>query len=274
MSKKTIFLLGALALVVALFPYKSNLTKNTAEAAAASFTYSCSMDGTLKEAGAMSQTTSPYWWLNSGAYMNLSGGICKTSYAELPSTDYWRVLYNQTSAVDTDNGYHPQNLFRLVTKSTWGGTVTQQVRFNMSKLNLSASDQRNAWSGVLLFNRYQSGQTLYYAGIRDDGHAVIKSKKNGTYVTLKEVPVFPGTYNRDTNPTLLPFNKWMKIKTVVSDVSGGVKIDLYLDKDDNNTWTLVASATDTNNPITSAGYAGIRTDFRDVMFDDYKVSQL
>ena len=37
---------------------------------------------------------------------------------------------------------------------------------------------------MLLFNRYQDGQTLYYGGVRVDGAAVIKKKLAGVYTTL------------------------------------------------------------------------------------------
>ncbi len=277
MSKinKFFFILSALVMVAALFPYKANPLIKKAEAGTTLFTYNCSVEGRLQETGSMSSTTSPYWWLNSGGYMYLSGGVCKTVQGELPVSDFWRLLYNRNNPTDTDEGFHPQNIFRLVTKQKFGGDISQKISFNATTMNLSDSMERNAWSGVLLFNRYQDGNNLYYAGIRDDGHAVIKSKKNGAYTTLAEAPYFSGTYNRITNPTLLPFQEWMAIKTeIITNDDETVTIKLYVDNNNDGNWKLAVSATDKNNPILNAGYAGLRLDYRDALFDSYQISTL
>ena len=83
------------------------------------FTYTFSQNGTLYEAGSDAETSSPYFWLNSGAKLIISGGTGKTIQGGLASNDKWRLIYLNSNPVDTDNGYHPQNIFRLFTRTKW-----------------------------------------------------------------------------------------------------------------------------------------------------------
>lgn len=279
---KIVLFCSTLIATILLVPYtytiQNGVALRTAEASAVAvvtspFTYACSVTGSLSETSGNSGSTSPYWWLNSGAYMNLANGVCSTVSGNLSASNIWRQIYQSSDPIDTDSGYHPQNLFRLVTRAKWGGNISQQISVKTTALNKSVSLERNAWSGILLFNRYQNGDNLYYAGIRDDGHAVIKSKKNGVYKTLAEVPYFAGTYNRLTNPTLLPMNQWIAIKTEVStNADNSVSIKLYVDNNNSGNFTLATSAVDRTNPILSSGYAGLRLDFRDAQFDNFKIS--
>lgn len=241
--------------------------------ALASFTDLFTNTKTIEEAGDISESSSTDWWLNSGGYFYVDNGSSKTVQGELPETDKWRTLYLKDNPVDTDNGYHPQNIFRLVTRSLWQN-YQQEVYFTISKQNLSASAERNAWSGLLLFNRYQDGDNLYYTGIRADGTAVIKSKKKGIYTTLTQVPIFPGTYNRDTNPTLLPQNTPIGLRSTIETLpDGSVSIKLFMDNGKTGVWTQIATAVDATNPVLGSQHVGIRTDFMDVTFQDYKVEE-
>ncbi|MBI3623278.1 hypothetical protein HY212_04345 [Candidatus Pacearchaeota archaeon] len=243
---------------------------STAAIVSSPWIYSFSTNGTLYEAGSMSESSSPYFWLNSGAKLIMANGRGMTIQGDLPINDYWRKLYSSSNPIDTDNGYHPQNIFRLITRSQWQN-FNQSAYFQIKKDQLSLSPNRAEHNGLLLMSRYKSGgDTLYYAGLRVDGYAVIKKKLNGVYMTLAYVKVFPGTYSRLTNPNLLPKNTWLGLKSEIkNNPDNSVSIKLYLDKNWNNSWVLIAEATDKNNPITSQGYAGIRTDFMDVVFDNY-----
>jgi len=226
---------------------------------------------TTEEAGNMSGSGSILWWISSGAYFYNANGVGATISGSLSATNPWRVAYYLSNPTDTDNGYHPQNIFRLVTRSTWQN-YTQEVYTKTTALNLSASAERDAWSGIFFFNRYQDQNNLYYTGIRDDGHVVIKAKKNGTYTTLAEKAYWPGTYNRSTNPSLLPQNTWVGIKSEVTTLPDNtVSIKFYVDEGRTGVWTLALSAIDTKSPILNTGYGGIRGDFRDIQFDDYKI---
>lgn len=240
------------------------------------FSYSFSSTGVLQEAGDLSESTSPYWWVNSGAYMKIDGATGSTAKGSLDNTNPWRVLYSAANPTDTDNGYHPQNIFRLVTKDASFQNLRQEAYFKITKDNLSSSSNRNASNGLLLFNRYQNGQNLYYTGVRVDGSAVIKKKKGGTYTTLvQKHGVFPGTYDTSKKDSLLPKDVWIGLRSEVRDnADGSVNVKLYMDKGQTGRWTLIAEATDKSDTIKGAGSGGIRTDFMDVSFDDFKLDKI
>lgn len=251
----------------------------TAALVTSPYVYNFNSVGTLKEASSIGISTSPYWWVNSGAYLLAANGVGKTVQGNLPELDPWRVLYNANNPTDTDNGYHPQNIFRLVTRSKWQN-YQETVYMRITKDNLSTSPNRNASNGLLLFNRYVDGNNLYYTGIRVDGAVVIKKKKNSSYYTLAYKKVLPGTYNRDTSPNLLPKNQWIGLRSeVINNPNGTVTIKFYTDIGRTGTWTLQAQATDNGSSyggaaIKSSAYAGVRTDFMDVEFEDYKMINL
>ena len=236
-------------------------------------------DGIVEETGSMAESSSPYWWVNSGGRFIIKNGIGMTMQGTAPFGSRWQKLYNLSNARDTDNGTHPQNIFRVLTRSMWQNE-DQQIDFKIVRYHLSESPERYNPNGVLFFNRYIDGNNLYYTGIRVDGNMIIKKKVNGSYYTLAEKKIFPGTYNRDTNPTLLPQNRWMSIRTtVVTNPDNTVTITLYVDPTNSGTWTETFEAVDDGHSyggaaITAKGYAGIRTDFMDVYFNDYKIQEL
>ncbi|MDO8509231.1 MAG: hypothetical protein Q7S27_06145 [Nanoarchaeota archaeon] len=238
------------------------------------YLYSFNTNGVLYEASSDSLTSSPYWWLNSGAKLNLSNGRGKTIQKELSATDKWRLIYLASNPVDTDNGYHPQNIFRLLSRSKWQN-FQQMSYFKINRDQLSKSPNRDEHNGLLLMSRYQNSNNLYYAGIRVDGTAIIKKKLNGQYYTLASKKIFTGTYNRASSPNLLPKNVWLGLKSQVTNLNGKVNIKLYLDKGWTGTWALVLDVTDgslsSKSPLLNEGYAGIRTDFMDVEFDNYRL---
>ena len=230
----------------------------------------------LEEDGKRADSTNPDWWVNSGGRMIVSDGTGKTIEGDLEPSDKWFKSYKKNNPDDTDGGAHPQNIFRLVGREK-RQNFSQEVYFRINKINLSASENRNESNGFLLFNRYQDGDNLYYTGLRVDGYAVIKKKLDENYHTLSEKKVFSGSdYDRDKNPNLLPVNKWMGIRSEVkTNSSGGVEISLfYRESRDQGDWKLVSHYVDTgqkDDEIMAPGYGGIRTDFMDVEFDEYKI---
>ncbi|MBI2093864.1 MAG: hypothetical protein HYT88_03995 [Candidatus Omnitrophica bacterium] len=247
-----------------------------AKAVASPFVYRFDVNGTLEEAGQAQDSSSPYWWVSSGGRLILQGGLGMTIQGSLPAQDKWRLLYNVSNPVDTDSGLHPQNIFRLVTRNLWLN-VSQTVSFRLTHLNMSDSPQRDAWSGIFLFNRYLDGNNLYYIGLRQDGTAVIKKKRYGVYYTLAQSPVYNGQtpYERDTTPNLMPGKQWTGLRSIVKTQSdGSVILQLFVDRNLTGNWQLALQTTDNNAgsdgaPILSQGYGGIRTDYMDVQFDDY-----
>lgn len=238
------------------------------------------VDKKIEEAGEMDRSLDPHWWLNSGAYFIQEGGLGGTIQGEVSENSVWFERYGRAKPGPTDGGLHPQNIFRLVTRSQWQN-YSQQVYFRVVSDNLSDNSSQNASNGLLLFNRYQDGDNLYYTGIRVDGAAVIKKKQGGTYSTLALADYFsdPVLYDRLANPNLLPKNVWIGVRSqVTTEPEGVVNIKLFLDLERTGQWDLVLEAEDRDQqfgigPILEAGFAGIRTDFMDVEFDDYEISE-
>ncbi|MGH7822692.1 MAG: hypothetical protein ACREQ9_23285, partial [Candidatus Binatia bacterium] len=231
--------------------------------------------GTLEESGSASTSSSASWWLNSGGYFHQQNGVGTTVQGTLPSDDRWRLAYASANPRDTENGYRPQNLFRLITRGRWQD-FDQQVYFRIQRTNLTDTPERDGWSGILLFVHYKDGDDLYYAGLRMDGAAVIKKKRAGSYTTLAQRKIYPGTYNRWSNPNLLPQGNWVGLRTVTTTGANG-SVKIRLDVDDPTLgpgWTSVLEIEDTGSAasgaaITGDGFAGIRTDYMDVHFDGY-----
>jgi len=237
--------------------------------------------GILEEAASAKKSTSSDFWLNSGGLVNFNDSEFSTNMEDLDKDSYWRKLYAKNNPKDTDDGYHPQNIFRLVTRSRWKN-LSQQVYFKIEDTILSESDNRNASNGVLLFNRYQDGDNLYYTGLRVDGQAVIKKKIDDKYYTLEEKEYFPSNnkYDPKTNPNLIPLNTWIGLKSEVININKDtVEIKLYIDREQKGDWQLVIQTQDKDDkygkkPFFNEGYAGIRTDFMDVKFRDYSIREV
>ncbi len=267
--------LGAFAAIFTLTGLQFKALAITAEPVSSPYYYNFNCDGSLKEANNPDNSESPYWWVNSGGRADFKGGEGMTIQGSLPSDDYWRITYNRTNPVDTDDGYHPQNIFRFVTRSKWE-TFRQEVYAYIVKDNLSRSPNRNQSNGILFFNRYKDGDNIYYAGIRVDGQAVIKKKINGRYYTMALKKFLPGTYNAKSNPNLLPKGKWIGLRTEIkTNPDNTVSVKLYWDNGKTGNWSLLVSAVDNGRsyggaPLLEAGFAGIRTDFMDIKFDDYR----
>src|SRR5262245_31785929 len=97
---------------------------NVVEAATAAvinlpFKYAFSVDGWLYETNLADKSTSPYWWVSSGALMNLREGVGRTNHGDLAVGSKWQLLYSASNPIDTDGGLHPQNIFRMVLRAKW-----------------------------------------------------------------------------------------------------------------------------------------------------------
>lgn len=250
-----------------------------AESVWPSFRYTFSHDGKLIETNEIDESRSRYWWLSSGAELIIDDGLGKTLHGVQPDGSSAQVRYEKYSNESSDGGKYPQNIFRLVTREDRWQNYKQEVDFKIDQINTTDARDRDASDGVLLFNRYQDQNTLYYAGVRVDGTVVIKKKYRGSYSTLAQKSFFntsTNKYDEDTNPNLISENQWMAMRTTVRNVSGGaVEIKLYIDPENDGTWKLATEAIDRgqdgNPPITAAGHGGIRTDFMDASFDNYYI---
>jgi len=236
------------------------------------FGYTFSSEGILYEAGTPDESSSPYWWLDSGGKLIIENAVGKTLQGTLSRTDRWRGLYARANAADTDDGARPQNLFRLLTRSIWKNVRTE-VAFRVTADNASDSPNKNKSNGLLLMSRYLDDDNLYYAGLRIDGHAVIKKKYDGVYFTMIEKPIIEGRGNR-----LLPRNEWITLGMETRNEDDAVRITLSR-KNADGSWEELVSATDSGQfddtaPIRGTYPVGIRTDFMDVEFDDFKAEEI
>lgn len=237
----------------------------------------------LEETGKMSSSTNPDWWVNSGAFLYSENGVGRTIFGKLKKDSKWQKRFAKGKndiPSETDGGYYPQNIFRLVTKGKWKN-FEQEVYYNIRKYNLSEDEHRSASNALLLFNRYQDGFNLYYTGLRVDGTVVVKKKYQKKYYTIGQKKVLEGIYDRKNNPNLIPENKWIGVRSRVETLEGDkveIKVFVNFDRVANN-WQEVLSVVDDGEKyggaaILESGYAGIRTDFMDVEFDDYLIDSL
>ncbi|PIR84105.1 hypothetical protein COU18_01745 [Candidatus Kaiserbacteria bacterium CG10_big_fil_rev_8_21_14_0_10_51_14] len=241
------------------------------------FVFTFNTDGVLHESATMEESSSPYWWLNSGGKLIIADKVGKTIHGPLPFLDVWRIRYALSNPVDTGNGYYPQNIFRLVTKPTAANQRVEML-FKIEKDNLTASPNRNASNGILLMSRHVDSDNLYYAGVRVDGTAVIKKKYRGTYYTMAQEKVFPGTYAENKN--LIPHRQWIGLRAEnVRNADGTLTVRLFM-KRANESWKKILEAKDDgrthgNTPVISGtGHAGIRTDFMDVSFESFRFAAM
>jgi len=260
---------------VALFGFVSRafiLTRSAAPPEHQPFVYEFKDDGILHETDTPEHSSSPYWWVDSGGKLMVENGVGKTLYGELPASDPWRPRYARTSPTDTDRGTHPQNLFRMLTKDAWDN-VRIESSFRITADNFSNSPNRDESNGILLMSRYRDENNLYYAGLRVDGHAVIKKKHNGSYVTLAEKPILSGAYARAAQVNLLPHREWITLRMDTKTEDGKVTITLF-QKGESGEWQELLKATDSTNPLTGSHPIGLRTDFMDVEFDNYRAEKI
>ncbi len=244
------------------------------------FVYSFNVDGSLNESGKMEESRSPYWWLNAGGQFVISNSIGSTIKGNLSPSNPWRLVYAVSNPKDTEGGYRPQNLFRLLTKTTWENVRTD-LTFKIVGNSFSESLNRNHTNGVLLMTRYKNDDTLYYAGIRVDGSAVIKKKYNGTYYTLAEKAILPGTYDITNSPNVLPHNTWISLRVeTITQPNKSVEVKLYIKGEEEESWNLLLTARDDGKlsqetlAITGAGNIGIRGDFMDLEFKTFRLEPL
>lgn len=269
---------GIPASVLAFIPEK--LVPVPPQAVQSPFTYSFKKEGIVFETGSSEESTDPYVWLNSGAKLVRQANLGMTLQGALTPLDIWRIRYLRANALDTENGYEPQNLFHLITRSSWEN-VRSEASFRIVRDNFTESPQRNALNGLLLLSQYQDSDNFYYAGIRVDGRAVIKKKYNGSNITLIEKVVFPGEYVREKDVNLLPHKEWIRLRMeTTTDSKGRVLIVLSLQRGKNAKWDELLRIVDDGKkfnetpPLTGSYPVGIRTDFMDVEFDAFTLTTI
>ncbi|MBI4094038.1 hypothetical protein HY417_03675 [Candidatus Kaiserbacteria bacterium] len=271
--------LGLFALVLLVIaPLQLRPSPQLAAVVTSPYVYSFNSDGALEESARMNESSSSYWWVNSGGRLLMGGGLGSTMLGNAPLLDRWRIAYSLSNPLDTDGGQHPQNLFRLVSRSMWQN-VRVSAQFKILKDNWSESPNRNASNGLLLMMRYLDGDTLYYAGLRVDGMAVIKKKYRGSYYTMVQKKEYAGTYAQGGKVNVLPHQEWLSLRgETMNSADGSVTLRLFMQQADGS-WKKLLEARDSGQyggtpPITAKGYLGIRTDFMDVAFDSFRAETI
>lgn len=264
---------GILATIL-LLP-KIGISTSSSQSATALNFFSTNQNAVIEETDSVKQGANSAFWVNSGAFFYIKNGIGSTNQAKIPTYSKWRVLYAKKNATDTDNGYYPQNIFRLLTKNS-ASNVQQEMYINVVRDNLSGSPNRNSSNGIFLIQRYQDSDNLYYIGIRVDGTAIIKKKFKGVYTTLAQKQIFKGDiYDRNSSPNLIPKNSWIGVRSRIENISSKDEVTLSLEIDTEGTgkWKKVISVKENadkgNVIITTSGYGGIRSDFMDIEFKNY-----
>lgn len=220
------------------------------------------------------------WWINSGAFFNVKDWIWSTIQGELEKWSKWQRDYEEYKWwLDTDQWFHPQNLFRLILNKKFKN-FEQYTYFKINKYILSNSENRYESNWFLLFNRYLDSDNLYYAWIRVDWAAVIKKKYKWEYYTLAYEKIFDWKYDRVKSPNLIPINKWIWIKTEVLNFwTDNVSIKLFIDTNNDWKWTYALGVSDKSKSslekvINDCWYAWVRTDFMDVDINKYYIKEI
>ncbi|MDP3794918.1 MAG: hypothetical protein Q8R13_03255 [bacterium] len=240
---------------------------------------SFSTNAALREAARAEASANSYWWLQSGGMAEFRNGRARTLQETPAPHAEWRRVYAARHPADSDNGRHPQNIFRLVTRSHWQDSA-QQIYARIIRYHPSASSNRNGSNGIYLLARYQDAQNFYSAGMRVDGTAAIVKTTDGVSSELARTALFAErAYDRQKNPQLLPKDTWIGLKArTLNRHDGGVTITLAVDIGATGNWTSVLQVVDDGKtfggpPHAEFGAAGIRSDFMDAEFDNYAIAR-
>ncbi|HVS79738.1 MAG TPA: LamG domain-containing protein [Candidatus Paceibacterota bacterium] len=254
------------------------LARASSSVSSPSYSFNFSGKSTIEEASKPGDSDSKDWWVESGGLLKLNNGVGETLEGNLPDDDSMRKKYAKSDPTESDNGYHPQNIFRMFTQNEWQDSE-QTMYMKVMGSNLFNPKNSNSFNGLSLVARYQDDSDYYYLGVQMDGKAVIKKKKGGQFETLDSESLFSGKYDPAQNPNLIPDNKLIGLRSrVINNSDGSVSLQLYVDTSGKGSWKLAAQAVDKGRdlgaPLTKAGNGGVITDYMNVEFSDYEVSVL
>ncbi|MCA9308573.1 hypothetical protein KC980_03600 [candidate division WWE3 bacterium] len=210
------------------------------------------------------------WNIVSGGILNIKKSVLSTNIGELNTQNPVYKLYQNKAPIDSDNGKHPQNLFKITTKRSYINS-TQKITYKIKKLNLSDSPNRNNTNGIFLLSKYKNEQTYYKAGLRVDGNFIISRTLNGETQILAAKTYFLGDYDRTQTPYLINTSEEDLLKFETIETKDGVMLKLYYRDTPKRDWFTMLEVFDpTDMAIVSKGKNGIQTDFMDVEFTNYK----
>jgi hypothetical protein len=198
--------------------------------------------------------------LLAGGYATVTEDGLETIQGAVEKDDPWRSKYLRSNAMDTESGYYPQNVFRLVTVESYKDSSTE-VYFNVRNFNPSTSPNKNDSNGVYILSRYTEVGNFYMAGLDMLGNAVIRKRLWGAYTTLTDAKLLEA----------LPRDTLIGLRLVTETLSDTTQLKLYVDQGEG--LKLVMEVEDTGE-IIKEGYAGLRSDFMDVVYENFKVENI
>lgn len=231
-----------------------------------------------------SASSSPDWQMTSGSLFAQSGVF----WTGKPDTcDNDKTSPNASSTNCTDS-----SVFRLNTARTFSGNIS--VSLSIKQLGNIHNDNCNSddtcWYGTHVWLRYQNQFNLYYVSVnRADGDVAIKRKvpcgtdNSGTYFVLGTYVKHgfqSGSWNAYTTTIQTNSDGSVTIKLYDDNESTTTPIDVGTDRGGTNpNWT--ASCTTPGHytsaaypPITADGAVGVRGDYANFEFTNFKVTAL
>ena len=233
---------------------------------------------TLTESTSSTNSPDANLWLKSGGKLTIADGRALSLQGSLSANDPLRLAYAQKANIESDNGFHPQNIFQLNTKKVWLNS-SAEVDVKITSLNFFNLNNSHPWNGISLISRFTDDNNYYYSSWRVDGYLTIKKKSAGKHYTLIQKKIYDGTYDPAVNPSLLPFGKNVGLKfDTVTNANGSVTLKLYIDNDNTGNWQLATEYTDTGsiggNTLKNSGQAGILASYIDAEYSGYNISDL
>lgn len=234
-------------------------------------------NGGLQEADQERLSDSNEWWLEAGGLVHITDTGFKTLHGPVADDNQMRLKYAEYSSRVSDNGYHPQNSFRLYNRNS-AENKHQEMTATVDADNLYNRDNVQPWNGLSQVMRFQDSDDYYFAEIRMDGKAVIKRVHDGLFTTLAAEKIFPGEYDAMENHNLIPLNTPIHMTSDITTTDdGNVEITFTVDvENDGNVEGQLSVVDDgsryANDPLTKSGKSGVYSDYMEMTVTDYSVN--
>jgi len=227
---------------------------------------------------------SPDWQMTSGS-LYAHDGVFWTGKPD--TCDHDKTSPDATSTNCTDS-----SVFRLNTAKIFAGNISVSLKLRQLRNihNAACDADDTCWYGTHIWLRYQNQFNLYYVSInRADGNVAIKRKvpcgtdNSGTYFVLGKYVRHnfqPGAWNMYTATIQTNQDGSVTIKLYDDSDSTATPIDVGTDRGGTNPrWSTSCKtpghyASPAYQPITAAGAVGVRGDYAEFEFTNFKIAAL